>query len=67
MGKLKAIVILILLGLVCIFALQNVATVDTHFLFWKMSMPLVLLMFLLLGVGILIGLVIGRIVTRRKK
>ncbi len=46
---------LVLAGLVVLVTLQNVATVEITFLFWSTSMPRALLMFLLLGAGIVIG------------
>jgi len=51
----KLIAILVLAGLVLLFVLQNAATVEIQFLFWSLSMPRSLMIFLILGAGFLIG------------
>ena len=51
----KMILMLVLLGLVVLFIIQNVAIVEIQFLFWGTQMPRSLLMFLLLAVGVIIG------------
>ena len=49
------LLILVLVGLVVLFIIQNVAVVEIQFLFWATQMPRSLLMFLLLAIGIIIG------------
>jgi len=51
----KMLLILILVGLVVLFIIQNVAIVEIQFLFWATQMPRSLLMFLLLAIGVIIG------------
>jgi putative membrane protein len=51
----KLIISLILVGLAVIFIIQNVAVVEIHFLFWKMSMSRSLFMFFMLTIGIITG------------
>ena len=46
---------LALLGLLLLFALQNVATVQVRFLFWQIEMPRSLLVLVLLMIGTIIG------------
>ncbi len=67
MRKIKANFSLALMILVIVFALQNSTHQSIQFLFWSFSMPLVLLIVLLLGAGILIGLSVGSIAALREK
>lgn len=53
--KLRLILTSALLLVVMVFAIQNSETVQVEFLFWGLSLPRSLLIFLLLFVGILIG------------
>lgn len=55
-NKIKAFIVLFLLGLLLIFALQNAEQVTISFLFWDMSMPRVLVLFLFFTGGLLLGL-----------
>ncbi len=59
MMKIKAIIALVLVGLVALFAIQNATTVDVKFLFWSLSVPRVLLIVALLGVGFLLGITVS--------
>ena len=54
--KSKLITGLSLLGLLFIFTLQNATIVDIKFLFWTFSMSRALMIFLVLAVGVLLGL-----------
>ncbi len=47
-------------GLVILFTLQNFATVEVSFLFWSLSLPRALLLFVIFGAGILVGLLMAR-------
>ena len=51
----KLISILVLVGLVVLFILQNVAVVEIQFLIWSIQMPRSVLMFVLLVIGVIIG------------
>ncbi len=51
----KLLLVLVLLGAVVLFIIQNVAVVEIQFLFWSMQLSRSLLMFLVLAAGILIG------------
>ncbi len=59
MMKIKAIIALVLVGLVALFAIQNATTVDVKFLFWSLSVPRALLIVALLGVGFLLGITVS--------
>ena len=45
--------------LVVVFTLQNTDVVEINFIFWHFAMSRALLMFIVLGVGIIIGLLGG--------
>lgn len=51
----KLILTLVLIGLVVVFIIQNVAVVEIHFLFWKLSMSRSLFIFFLMAIGIVTG------------
>jgi len=55
MSKAKLILGAVLISLALVFTLQNTQVVEVRFLFWKLSMSQVLLIFLLLLVGMLLG------------
>ena len=55
MNKHKLTLILVLVGVVVLFTLQNTQVVEVRLLFWKLSMSRVLLILLLLAVGALLG------------
>ena len=44
-----------ILGLVVLFTLQNVVTVEVTFLFWTVKLPRAILLFVVLAIGILLG------------
>lgn len=56
--NIKIISILILFALVILFIIQNAAMVEIKFLFWSIQMSSFLFMFLLLTIGIIIGLLL---------
>ena len=55
MNRTKLTLSLTLVGAVVLFALQNTQVVEVRFLFWKVGMSRVLLIFLLLAVGAVLG------------
>ena len=59
MNKLKAIVTLLLIFAVAMFAIQNAAVVEIQFLFWGFSIPRALLVMVLLLTGFCIGLLVS--------
>lgn len=63
----KLLLVLILLGVVILFIIQNVAVVEIQFLFWSMQLSRSLLMFLVLAVGILIGWFLHAFLKHRHK
>jgi uncharacterized integral membrane protein len=65
--KVKFILLFALLILVVIFTLQNTAMVDINFIFWHFSISRALLIFVVLGAGILAGLLIGGVSRKKPK
>ena len=59
MNRAKLTLSLVLLALVVLFTVQNTQVVEVRLLFWKLSMSRVLLIFLLLAVGAILGWVAG--------
>jgi putative membrane protein len=59
MMKIKAIIALVLVAMVAIFAIQNATTVDVKFLFWSLSVPRALLVLALLVVGFMLGITVS--------
>jgi uncharacterized integral membrane protein len=56
--KSKVIIIIVLAALLVIFVLQNTAMVEINFLFWDLSIPRALLLFVCFAIGLIIGLII---------
>ncbi len=59
MKKLKAVVTLVLVVAVVVFAVQNSEVVKIQFLIWSFSAPRALLVITLLGIGFILGLFIS--------
>ncbi|MDZ4345371.1 MAG: lipopolysaccharide assembly protein LapA domain-containing protein [Candidatus Binatia bacterium] len=52
---------------VLIVMLQNTQTVIVHILFWQIVLPQILLIFLILLAGLLIGYLLGTLKSSRQK
>lgn len=61
----KIIIPSILLILVMVFAVQNAATVDIRLLFWQVSFPRSLLIFMMLLIGTVVGWFLRGIMLHR--
>jgi len=48
-----------LLLTVVVFTLQNTEMISIRFLFWQFSLSLALMLFLVLGIGVLLGFLLG--------
>ena len=57
--NIKLTVILVLIFMALIFILQNSAIVDVQVLFWTISISRILLMFIILIVGFIIGFILN--------
>ena len=58
---------LVLICLIVIFSIQNAAIVEIKLFFWTISMSRVLLMFLLLAIGIVVGWLFNSYSNIKKK
>ncbi len=65
--RLRAVVLIILVLLALVVVAQNTEPTDVTFLFWTFTLSRILLLAILLGVGILIGLLLGRPWRRAKQ
>jgi uncharacterized integral membrane protein len=52
---LKGGLIMVLTGLLIVFAIQNVATVEVNFLIWDLQLPRAVLYFGIFAIGMFIG------------
>ena len=57
--NLKVVFSMVLLFIVVFFTLQNTEVVSMRFFFWEFSLSRALMFFLILGVGILTGYILG--------
>lgn len=55
MGKFKLVLMLLLVGAVILFTLQNTDVVQVHFLLWTLALSQVVLIFALLVIGMALG------------
>lgn len=55
MAHYKVMSVLVLVGLVVVFAVQNYEVVELRFLFWTMAMSRALFFFLVFAIGIVLG------------
>ena len=62
----KFVFILILIGLFVLFIVQNVAVVEITFLFWSFQVSRVLLLFLALLIGMIIGWILHSLAAHRR-
>ncbi|MBU4262804.1 MAG: LapA family protein [Proteobacteria bacterium] len=58
MKKKLGLAMALLLGVI-IFTLQNTEMISIRFLFWQFSLSRALMLFLVLGIGILLGFLLG--------
>ena len=53
--KIRPLVIIALIGLVVLFVIQNVATVEINFFIWSASMPRAVMVFIIFVLGAVTG------------
>jgi uncharacterized integral membrane protein len=58
--------IVVLLVLAAVFTYQNTAVMQLNFLFWSVSMSACLMLLIVLFTGIIIGLLVSLLNTRRR-
>ncbi len=62
----KILVTILLLLLVIVFTLQNADPVPVQLWFWNIYISKALLIFLLLAVGVILGLIVGSLTPPKK-
>ncbi|MEN8209287.1 MAG: LapA family protein [Candidatus Fermentibacteria bacterium] len=65
--KPKVIIILILAILLTVIIIQNSKAADVHLLFWKISMSMIILIFLVALIGFTIGYLAHHFIVERKR
>jgi len=55
MTKIKTYLLLFILGILTVFILQNISTVEIRFLFWHLSVSRTVILLTLVSTGIIIG------------
>jgi uncharacterized integral membrane protein len=63
----RLIVSLVLIGLLFLFAVQNAATVDIAFFFWRVEVSRALLLFIVFFLGGIVGWFLRTYVSHQKK
>ena len=66
MRTFKIICIVILIAVAAVFTYQNTAVMQLNFLFWSVSMSACLMLLTVLFSGIIVGLLLSLLNTRRK-
>ncbi|MFO7525705.1 MAG: DUF1049 domain-containing protein [Ignavibacteriaceae bacterium] len=64
--KPKVIISLILGIIILIIIIQNVRDVQTEVLFWSISLPHIFLLFIVFAIGILVGMMLPGLMTKKK-
>jgi uncharacterized integral membrane protein len=65
--KPKVIIGLILGIIILIIIIQNVRNVPTDILFWSITLPHIFLLFIVFAIGILVGMMLQGLMTRKPK
>ena len=62
---LRPILLVVLLGTMLVFAVQNVADVEVQFLLWSLAMPRAILIMVAFALGVLLGWILHSLHRRR--
>ncbi len=65
--NLRPALLIVLVGLVLVFAVQNVANVEVQFLIWSMAMPRAILIAVVFALGVLIGWILHSLYRRGRQ
>lgn len=63
----RTVIVIVLICLFALFLLQNSADVDIRFLFWKLTMPRVILLILAGLAGCAVGVLVGWEIFGKKR
>lgn len=64
--RLRPIVSFVLIGIVLVFAVQNVADVEVQFLIWSFALPRAILIVVVFALGMLIGWILHSLRIRKR-
>jgi uncharacterized membrane protein YciS (DUF1049 family) len=66
--KIRTIILITLVIIVTIISTQNIQTITFNFIFWDISLSLIILMYIILIIGFIIGISISPLIkiSRRK-
>ena len=64
--KLRPIISIVLIGIVLVFAIQNVADVEVQFLIWSFALPRAILIVVVFALGMLIGWILHSVRARKR-
>lgn len=65
--NLRPVLLVGLVGLVLVFAIQNVADVEVQFLIWSFNLPRAILIGVVFALGVLIGWILHSLHRRRRQ
>lgn len=57
--KFKTIIVLLFIGLIVVFSLQNAEVIDVKFFLWKISLSRVLIILGSFAIGVLVGILLS--------
>ncbi len=60
------IIMLVIIGFIAMFIIQNTVVVKIQFLFWAIEMSRALLIFMLLAIGVIIGWLLHELMIHKK-
>ncbi len=60
------IIMLVIIGFIAMFIIQNTVVVKIQFLFWAIEMSRALLIFMLLAIGVIIGWLLHEFMIHKK-
>lgn len=64
--RVRPVVSFVLIGIVLVFAVQNVADVEVQFLIWSFALPRAILIVVVFALGMLIGWILHSLRIRRR-
>lgn len=65
-SRIKVVLLLVVLGILLVFALQNSENVTLAFLFWELNLPRVFIFFIFFCAGVLCGIFINTLMKLKK-
>ena len=63
----KFIIVLVLIALFLIILIQNIQVVTLQLFFWKVGMPQIILIPLIMAIGFVVGFVVSKVTGKQRK